>query len=92
MAIIFEVKGKIWSAHDPNVEGVYGTGASHEEALADLAEATAVLVDPEAGEIVNEDAGDARIAEAAYTSALAGGPLYTLEEVKAMLGIEEKSS
>jgi predicted RNase H-like HicB family nuclease len=92
MAIVFEVKDKTWSAHDPDVEGVYGTGSSREEALVDLAEATTALVDPEAGDIVDEDAEDARIADAAYASALAGGPLYTLKEVKFMLGIEEKSS
>jgi predicted phosphodiesterase/predicted RNase H-like HicB family nuclease len=91
LAIVFENKGGTWWAHDPDVEGVYGEGSSREGALADLAEATALLVDYEAGKAgeVAEGAEDTRLADAAYAAALAGAPVYTSAQVKAMFGLDE---
>lgn len=90
MAIVFENEGGTWSAHDPEIPGVYGVGVSLEAARADLAEALALLVDYEARKVDEdaEDAEDVRLADVAYAEMLASAPVYTHGEVLALLGLE----
>jgi predicted phosphodiesterase/predicted RNase H-like HicB family nuclease len=74
----------MWSAHDPDVPGVYGLGATREEALADLAEASAALAEYEAD--VAEDAEDLQAAEASRAEIRAGGVLLKQEQVDEQFG------
>ncbi|MGD0837030.1 MAG: metallophosphoesterase family protein [Polyangia bacterium] len=71
-----------WSAHDPDVPGVYGLGPTREQALADLEEALALLAEYDARQAA-EDADDIRAAEASRKEILAGGVLLTQEEMLA---------
>lgn len=87
---VTEREGGAWSAHDPDVPGVYGLGTTRETALADLAEAKALLVDYDARKAA-EDAEDARLADASLDEVLAGGAVYTHEEVLALLGLDDGS-
>jgi predicted nucleotidyltransferase/predicted RNase H-like HicB family nuclease len=79
-----------WTTHDPAIPGVYGMGPSRETALADLAEAQALLVDYEADKLDEDaaDAEDAPLADAAYAEVLAGGAVYTHEEVAERCGLK----
>jgi predicted phosphodiesterase/predicted RNase H-like HicB family nuclease len=75
----------MWSAHDPDVPGVYGLGATREEALADLAEASAALAEYEA-----DLAEDLRAAEASRAEIRAGGVLLSQEQVDEQFGWEPR--
>jgi predicted phosphodiesterase/predicted RNase H-like HicB family nuclease len=78
----------MWSAHDPDVPGVYGLGSTREEALADLAEAMAALTEYEADLV--EDAEDLRAAEASRAEIQTGGVLLTQEQVDEQFGWEPR--
>ena len=78
----------MWSAHDPDVPGVYGLGSTREEALADLAEAMAALAEYEADLV--EDAEDLRAAEASRAEIQTGGVLLTQEQVDKQFGWEPR--
>jgi predicted RNase H-like HicB family nuclease len=82
------VEDGIWSAHDPAVPGVYGLGPSRKAALADLVEAKAAL--NEYVTTAAEDAADVRAADASMAEVLAGGRLYTQEEIDARYGLNRK--
>ena len=78
---IIEREGDTWSAHDPDVPGVYGLGTTREAALADLAEAKSLLCEHDSGQAdgAAEDAEDVRLADASLAEVLAGGAAYTHE-------------
>jgi predicted phosphodiesterase/predicted RNase H-like HicB family nuclease len=84
-----EEKGGTWWARDPDVPGAYGTGPTREAALADLAEAKALLAEYDAGRLDDsaEDAEDVRLADEAMDEIHAGGRVYTHEEVVKALGL-----
>ena len=86
-SIVTEKEGGTWWVHDQKVPGAYGVGPTREAALADLAEAKATLA-----EYLDslEDAADVRAADEAYAEILAGGRVYTHEEVVARLGLGRK--
>jgi predicted phosphodiesterase/predicted RNase H-like HicB family nuclease len=91
LAIVFEHEGRTWSAYDPDVPGVFGTGSTREAALADWAEAKAVLVDYEAGKVdeAAEDAQDVLLVEARLADIEAGkSHLVPLEEAMRQRGLD----
>ena len=88
--LVFAEENGIWSAHDPSVPGVYGLGPTREAALADLAEAKELLGEYVAGQDADEDAEDVRLADESMAEVLAGGRVFTHEEVLARLGLGQK--
>ena len=88
--IVFTEENGTWSAHDPNVAGVYGLGPTREAAEADLAEAKALLGDHDASQAddEDEDAEDARLADKALEEFYATGIAYTHDEVLKRFGLE----
>ena len=61
--VVTEEEGQ-WSAHDPNLQGVWGLGSTREEAIADFAEAKACLETYLARKAAAEGAEDVRAADA----------------------------
>jgi len=80
---ILEKEGDTWLAHDPDAPGVYGVGPTREAALADLAEAKALLGKCDAGQPDDEaeDAEDVRLADEALAEVRAGGATFTHDEM-----------
>jgi predicted RNase H-like HicB family nuclease len=62
--VVFTEEEGTWSAHDPTVPGVYGLGPTRKAALADLAEATALLAEHDASQAA-DDAEDVLLADEA---------------------------
>ena len=89
--IVFTEENGTWSAHDPNVAGVYGLGPTREAAEADLAEAKALLGEYDASQADDEaeDAEDARLADEALDRFHETGITYTHDEVRKMLGLSD---
>jgi predicted phosphodiesterase/predicted RNase H-like HicB family nuclease len=88
--LVFTEEDGTWTAHDPTVEGVYGLGPTREAARKDLAEALELLDDHVASQAEEEaqDAEDVAAADAAMDEFLAGGEIYTHEEMLAHLGLD----
>jgi putative phosphoesterase len=84
--VVFTEEEGTWSAHDPTVPGVYGIGPTREAALADLAEATALLAEYEASQAA-EDAEDLRLADEAIAEVRAGGATFSHDEMLKRCGL-----
>jgi predicted RNase H-like HicB family nuclease len=89
--VLTQEEGK-WSAHDPNLQGVWGLGATREKALADFDQAKAFLKKHEAkieGALRRrkEDEEDVKQADQVWKGIQAGAPVYSHDEVKSMLGM-----
>lgn len=88
--IVFTEENGTWSAHDPNVPGVYGLGPTRVAAGADLAEAKALLGEYNASQADDDDdAEDIRLADASWAKVLAGGATFSHEEVLKRYGVGE---
>ena len=87
--IIVTEENETWSAHDPNVPGVYGLGPTREAAMADLSEARALLGEYDASQAddEDEDAEDVRLADASLAEVRAGGATFTHEQMLQRYGI-----
>jgi predicted phosphodiesterase/predicted RNase H-like HicB family nuclease len=89
--IVFTEEDGTWSAHDPNVPGVYGLGPTRVAAVADLAEAKALLGEYDASQAddEDEDAEDIRLADASCAEVLAGGATFSHEDILKRYGVGE---
>jgi predicted phosphodiesterase/predicted RNase H-like HicB family nuclease len=89
--IVFTEENGTWSAHDPKVPGVYGLGPTRVAAVADLAEAKALLgeYDASQAEDEDEDAEDIRLADASRAEVLAGGATFSHEDILKRYGVGE---
>jgi predicted phosphodiesterase len=87
--IVFTEEDGTWSAHDPNVIGVYGLGPTHAAAEADLAEAKALLGEYDASQPddEDEDAEDIRLADASRAEIHAGGVMLSHADVSKRYGV-----
>ena len=87
--IVFTKEDDTWSAHDPNVPGVYGLGPTRAAAKADLAEALALLADYVASQADDEaeDAEDIRLADKSRAEIRADGVTIPLEDVLKRYGL-----
>lgn len=85
--IVVENEGGTYLAHDPDVPGVYGTGPTREAALADLAEAKALLTRRDAVQADDHDAEDIRLANEALADLRATGITYRHDEVLRRYGL-----
>jgi predicted transcriptional regulator len=88
--VVLTEENGTWLAHDPTVPGHYGLGPTRVAALADLAEAKATLDEYVVGQEAAEDAADVRAADASMAEVLAGGRVFTHEEVLARFGLGQK--
>lgn len=86
---ILEKEGDTWLAHAPDAPGVYGVGPTREAALADLAEAKALLDECDAGQPADEaeDAEDILLADEALAEVRATGVTFTHDEMLRRYGL-----
>jgi predicted RNase H-like HicB family nuclease len=87
--IVFTEEDGTWSAHDPDVPGVYGLGPTRAAAKADLREALTLLADYVASQADDEaeDAEDIRLADESRAEIRADGVTIPLEDVLKRYGL-----